>query len=107
MPIRTVDNHHFPDYMNPVEAPVTKTQLLIGELNGVRRKSPEMDIVGKTDSPFRRGFGKFGTGGFFLGEAVFLFLIKVNLIDAAPGQESLYGDTGGNRDTVHYRGSYR
>ena len=54
LPIGTIDNPFFEDFMNPVDAPAAKTQNLISTIYEIRQASPKADFRNKTNTTLIR-----------------------------------------------------
>ena len=57
MPICTIDNPHFEDFMNPKEAPTAATNGLIGLIRKIRQASLNAYFINKLNTTLRRRAG--------------------------------------------------
>ena len=73
MPIDTLGTPHFSDFMNPKEAPVTKTHHLLGTIHQIRQSSTTEDFNGKLSLRLNRRFRQSANGGFSWANRCFPF----------------------------------
>ena len=72
MPIGTVGNPFYNDFMNPANSPVTQTKLAVAKLREIQKSSSRSDFNGKFGRFLNQPAQDMGIAQFFAGGCVLL-----------------------------------